>query len=128
MRSPAAVAIVTPGYWDDACRHLARRDLQAGARQGQQPAGESFVDPFERDDRVGSLLQRTAESGQQGCGEVGVVSRLQLERQAQFRGDGRGGRRRRIGCAVRTTTARTTSPFFTLAVGVYPQPLMELLR
>ena len=26
VRSPAAAAIVTPGYWDDACRHLARRD------------------------------------------------------------------------------------------------------
>ena len=27
VRSPAAAAaIVTPGYWDDACKHLARRD------------------------------------------------------------------------------------------------------
>ena len=26
VRSPAAAAIVTPGYWDDACRHLVRRD------------------------------------------------------------------------------------------------------
>ena len=27
LRSPAAAtAIVTPGYWDDACKHLARRD------------------------------------------------------------------------------------------------------
>ena len=25
VRAPA-VAIVTPGYWDDACKHLARRD------------------------------------------------------------------------------------------------------
>ena len=26
VRSPAAVAIVTPNYWDDACKHLSRRD------------------------------------------------------------------------------------------------------
>jgi len=26
VRSPTAAAIVTPGYWDDACKHLARRD------------------------------------------------------------------------------------------------------
>ncbi len=24
--TPAVAAIVTPGYWDDACKHLARRD------------------------------------------------------------------------------------------------------